>query len=282
MRFSGPLLMDRKRGITMNINVFVRELRAYRKSLILWCVAILFMVLAGMSKYSAYAGSGQSMNELLAQIPKSLKAVLGMGSFDLTKVSGFYGMFYLYMLLMATIHASMLGANIISKEERDKTTEFLMVKPVSRQSIITSKLLASLFNVVVFNIVTLVFSIAIVGKYANGESINGEIIKLMAGMFILQLIFLSIGTGIAAAGRHPKSAASIATAVLLGTFVLSSLIDMNSSLEGLKYITPFKYFEAETLMNSGFQPAFVVLSIVVIAAMTCITYVFYRKRDLNV
>jgi ABC-2 type transport system permease protein len=276
-----PPLNKGKGGIHMNI--FLRELKAFRKSLIIWSVAIFFMVISSMGKYAAYSESGQSMNELLSQIPKSIKAVLGMGNFDLTKISGFYGMFYLYMVLMAAIHASMLGANIISKEERDKTTEFLMVKPVSRGGIITSKLLAALFNVAVFNIVTLVLSIATVGKYANGEDISGEIVKLMVGMFIMQLIFLSIGTGIAAASRKPKSAASVATAVLLVSFILSSAINMNSKLEALQYITPFKYFEAEKLLDGGgFQPVFVALGVVIIAAMTAVTYVFYKKRDLNV
>ena len=264
------------------MNIFLRELKANRRSLIVWSIAILFMVLSSMSKYSAYSGSGQSMNELLSHIPKSLKAVMGMGNFDLTTVSGFYGMFYLYMLLMATIHASLLGANIISKEERDKTTEFLMTKPVSREKIITEKLLAALFNVIVFNIVTLVLSITIVGKYTNGESVTGEIFTLMVGMFILQLIFLFIGTGIAAASRRPKAAASAATIVLLVSFVLSSASSMNSKFEGLKYITPFKYFEAEKLLDGGgFEPAFLILSFGIIAVMVCATYVFYKKRDLN-
>ena len=44
---------------------------------------------------------------------------------------------------MATVHAAMLGADIISKEERDKTAEFLFVKPISRNKIIISKLLGS-------------------------------------------------------------------------------------------------------------------------------------------
>lgn len=265
------------------MNIFLRELKAYRKSLIIWSIVIFFMIISAIGKFSAYAESGQSMNELLSQIPKSIKAVLGMGDFDLTKVSGFYGMFYLYILLMATIHATMLGANIISKEERDKTTEFLLVKPVSRVKIITAKLLASLFNIIVFNIVTLVLSIALLEKYSNGEDITGEILLLMVGMFILQLVFLSIGTGIAASSRRPKSAASVATAVLLVSFILSSAINMNSKLEGLKYITPFKYFEAEKLLNEGgFQPVFLLLSFVLIAVLTCVTYVFYRKRDLNV
>lgn len=265
------------------MNIFLRELKAHRKSLIIWSVVMLLMIISGMAKYSAYAETGQSMNELLSQIPKSIKAVLGMGDFDLTKASGFYGMLYLYLLLMATIHASMLGANIISKEERDKTTEFLMVKPVSRTEIITAKLSAALFNVIVFNLVTLVLSIAIVGKYANGEAITGEICTMMAGMFMMQLIFLFIGTGIAAASRRPKAAASIATAVLLVSFILSSVVSMNSNLEGLKYITPFKYFEGEKLLKGGgFDPVFVVLSLVIIGALAVVTYVFYRKRDLRV
>jgi ABC-2 type transport system permease protein len=93
---------------------------------------------------------------------------------------------------------------------------------------------------------------------------------------------LSIGTGIAAVSRNPKTAPSIATAVLLVSFVLSSAISMNSNLEGFKYITPFKYFEAEMLLNGGIQPLYVILSLLINVVMVWVTYVFYKMRDLNV
>lgn len=265
------------------MNIFLRELKAHRRSLIIWSIAIFFMIISSIGKFTAYAETGQSMNELLSRIPSSIKAVLGMGDFDLTKVSGFYGMLYLYLLLLATVHASLLGANIISKEERDKTTEFLMVKPVSRGKVITAKLLASLFNIVVFNLVTLIFSVALLGKYSNGEDITGEIYILMVGMFILQLMFLVIGTATAAVSRRPRSAASAATAILVVAFILSSAINMNSSLDSLKYITPFEYFKAERLLDGGgFEPVFLILSFVIIAALVFVTYASYKKRDLNV
>lgn len=265
------------------MNIFIQEMRAHRKSLIIWSIGMLFMIIGGMGKYSAYAGSGQSITDLVADMPKTLKAVLGFGNFDVTKASGFFGMLFLYLLIMTTIHASMLGANIISKEERDKTTEFLMVKPVSRTRIITSKLLAALVNVLILNIVTLGLSIAIVGKYSSGEAVTGDIQILMAGMFILQVLFLFIGTGIASISKNPKISASIATTVLLAAFIVSIAIDMNSKLEGLKYITPFKYFEAQNLMyGGGLDPVFVILSFVIITVMVSVTYVFYKKRDLNV
>lgn len=265
------------------MNIFIREMRANRKSLILWCIGIFLMIVSGMGKFSYYVQSGQSINELMDNMPKTLKAMMGLGNFDVTKASGFYGMLFLYLLIMATIHASMLGANIIAKEERDKTTEFLMVKPVSRTKIMTFKLIAALVNIIIVNIVTLVLSIAIVGKYSNGEAITGDIEILVAGMFILQLMFLFIGTGIAALCKNPKISASIATAILLVCYILSVIVDMNSKLEVLKYLTPFKYFDTWHLMyGGGFEPGFVILSLVLIAVFVSVTYVFYKKRDLKV
>jgi ABC-2 type transport system permease protein len=265
------------------MNIFIREMKAHGKSLISWSIGMLFMIISGMGKYTSYVDSGQSINDLIDTMPKTLRAVLGFGDFDVTKASGFYGMLFLYLVIMVTIHASMLGANIIAKEERDKTTEFLMVKPVSRTKVITSKLLAALVNVVVLNLVTLVLSIAIVGKYSRGEEVAGDIQILMVAMFILQLLFLFVGTGIASVSRNPKVSASIATTVLLVTFIISVVIDMSSKLGGLKYITPFKYFTAQNIMyGGGLDTVFVILSFVIIAGMICVTYVFYRKRDLKV
>jgi ABC-2 type transport system permease protein len=264
------------------MNVFIMEMKANTKALIIWCIAMLFMVGAGMSKYEALSSSGQ-INEIMSKLPKSMQAIFGLGTFDLSKVSGYYGMLFLYLVLMTTIHAAMLGANIISKEERDKTTEFLMVKPISRNEIITTKLLAAFVNIIILNIVTLISSIAFVGYFNKGEAVNGDIEILMAGMFILQLMFMLIGTALAAVMKKAKTAASIATGLILATYLLSTAIDINTKLENLKYITLFKYFEAKNLIpNGGFEPVFVILSVLIIIVLLAITYTAYKKRDLSV
>lgn len=263
------------------MNIFFREMKAHRKALIIWCISIILLVISGMGKFEAY--SAQNMNQLLAKMPKSLMAIFGMSSLDVSKISGYYGMLFIYLALMATIHAAMLGANIISKEERDKTAEFLMAKPVSRNKIIASKLMAALLNIIIFNITTLVSSLLMVGYYSKGEDNTGNVAILMLGMFILQLIFLFIGTGMASLSKNPKLATTIATTILLVTYILSVVIDLNSKLKNLKYLTPFKYYEAKNLMyGGGLDPVFVTLSVVIIAAMLSVTYVFYKKRDLNV
>ena len=121
-----------------------------------------------------------------------------------------------------------------------------------------------------------------VQKYAEGEAVIGDISMMMLGMFILQLLFLVMGTAIAASMKNSKTAASLSTGILLITFILSMAINMNSKLESLKYITPFKYFEANHLMNEGFEAVYIILSIGLIILLTTITYIFYKKRDLNI
>lgn len=266
------------------MNIYLRELKASKKSLILWCIGMFVMIASGMSKFVAYrASSEQSLNELISKMPKALQTMFGAGSVDLSKAIGFYVMLFIYLILIATIHAAIIGGSIISKEEEDKTAEFLFAKPVSRITVITSKLLAAFTNILVMNIVTLISSIAFVGHYSKGEYVTGDILKLLIGMFMLQLIFMVLGTGIAAISKNPKTAIPATTGVLLITFILSLIVDINSKLENLKYFTPFKYFEAKNLLfGKGFEPIYIILSLIIIVVLLISTYIFYEKRDLSV
>lgn len=268
----------------VKVNVFMRELKALRKSLVIWCLGIFAMVAGGMSKYGATENSGQSINELMASMPKAMQAIMGTGSLDLTTVSGYYGILFLYLIVMTTIHAVMLGANIISKEERDKTAEFLLVKPISRKQVILSKWMASLVAIIVLNSVTFLISHFMVDYYnKTDESYLIEIAKLMGGMFILQLLFLSLGTSIAASIEYPKRAASISTAVLLITFFLSMAIDLNENLEILTVFTPFKYYEAKDIIGgTGYDVLYITVSVLLVVAMTIYTFIAYEKRDLHI
>lgn len=265
------------------MNIFLREMKANRKSLIFWLAGLFFMVVGGMGKFGGVKASGQSMNDLVEKIPRAIKTIMGIGAFDLSTVGGYYGMLFIYLVLMATIHAAMLGANIISKEQNDRTSEFLFVKPISRSKIITWKLAAAIANILIFNITTGVLSIVMVNYYEKSGAITGDILKLLVGMLILQIMFLLIGTGIAAVSKNTRLPASVATGILLAVYMLSMGIDMNERLDFLKYLTPFKYFEAKNLIGGGkFESVFLILSIVIIVVLLNVTYVFYKKRDLNV
>ncbi|MDP4120356.1 MAG: ABC transporter permease subunit, partial [Bacillota bacterium] len=125
------------------MNIIKRELRSNRKSLIIWAIVMFFMAYACMNKYSAGNAIPGGFNELMKTLPLGMQKMLGVGVFDLSNPIDYYAICFPYLALLTCIQAVMLGASVISKEERDKTTEFLMVKPVSREQILTSKFIAS-------------------------------------------------------------------------------------------------------------------------------------------
>jgi len=85
---------------------------------------------------------------------------------------------------MAKIHASMIGAAIISKEERDKTTEFLFAKPVSRNEIITAKLFSGFANILIFNLITTTSSIIMVDIPTKVKQLQAKSRKIHLWFFV--------------------------------------------------------------------------------------------------
>lgn len=264
------------------MNIFFRELKANRKALMIWSICMLLLVLSGMAKYKAYSSAGAA-NALFLSMPRSIKILLGFGSFDVTTISGFFALLFLYIELAAAIQAALLGTGIIAKEELDKTSEYLMTKPVSRSTVITAKLTAALINIIVINVVSLFSSIFIVAAYNQGTDISVKISIFFLSMFIVQLIFLSLGAFLAAFMRNPQSAGSFSVAVLLIGFVISKLTDFTETLNFLNPFSPFTYFNLYKIeAGQGLNSSIVIFSLVFVIVLIVTTYVFYQKRDLNV
>ncbi|MFD0959222.1 ABC transporter permease subunit [Paenibacillus chungangensis] len=264
------------------MNLMLRELKSLRKSLILWSIGIVAMVVASMSKYAGMTESGGAMNELMASMPKAMKAIMGVGELDIATIAGYYGMVFLYLLIMAAVHASMMGANIVAKEERDRTSEFLLVKPISRSRTLTYKLLAAGVNLVLFNAVTLISSLLSVGAFEGGREAYGDIVILMVGLLFVQLLFTGVGAAIAAWGKSPRRAVSISAGVMLLTFMLSVAVDMSEDLSLLKWFTPFQYFSASSVLKEGLHGGYAGLSLLIFAVSVALAYYSYNKRDISV
>ncbi|HEX2927464.1 MAG TPA: ABC transporter, partial [Ruminiclostridium sp.] len=50
------------------MNIFIRELKANRKALIIWSVCMFLFVLSGMAKYTAYS-SGGATGDVFEKMP---------------------------------------------------------------------------------------------------------------------------------------------------------------------------------------------------------------------
>ena len=264
------------------MNIFLRELRAYRKSVLIWCGIMLLFIVVGFSKFSAYYNNPE-MLDLINDFPNAMVETFNLKTFNLTTVTGFYGVMFAYFSLMLSIAAAMWGSDIISKEERDKTVEFSLTLPVTRTRLLTAKTLAAVVNCMVLLLVTGIITVAMAQQYEPDDRFYRFVAISMLALFIVQMIFLAVGILLGCAMKQYKRAGSASVSLLLVTYFLSIIAGMSKNLKFLKYVSPFKYFNPVTLLNeSRLDIGFIGLSVLIIAASMARAYMSYAKRDLHI
>jgi ABC-2 type transport system permease protein len=264
------------------MNIFFRELRANLKSLIIWCVIMGLLIMIGTAKFAAFANDPESL-KLLDAMPQAMIDAMNLRAFNITTVTGFYGIMFVYFGLMGAIAAAMWGSDMISKEERDKTVEFSLVLPVSRSRVVTAKGLAALVNCAAFVLITWVISLVTVQTY-NPEADFYKFLGLeMQAMFMIELVFLALGLLLGCAMKQYKISGSAAVGIILVTYIMSVFSGMQKDLDFLKYFTPFKYFDAGALLRDGaLDGGYVLLSAAIVAVFVAAAYLLYNRRDLYI
>lgn len=264
------------------MNIFLHELRANRKSLLIWSVIVTLLVLMAMSKFSAFAGDPQ-MLAIMDSMPPAMLDALNMRAFNLTTLSGFFGVMFIYFGLIGAIAAAMWGSDTIAKEERNKTVEFSLVLPVSRSRIITAKALAALVNCVALVLITWGMSLLAVRSF-NPDAAFYRFLRLeMAAMLAIELIFLAVGLLLGCAMKRYKRVGSAAVAIILISYFLSIASSMQQKLDFLKFFTPFRYFDAGELFRTGrLDSGYLLLSVGLVVVCLAAAYWSYNKRDLMI
>jgi len=264
------------------VNIFIRELKANLKSLVIWSVIIILLIMIAVSKFSAFAGDPK-MLVMLDSMPPAMLDALNMRTFNLTTLSGFYGLMFIYFGLIGAIAAAMWGSEIISKEERDKTVEFSLVLPVSRSRVITAKALAALVNCIGFVLITWAVSLVAVKSFNPDQAFNDYLALEMQAMFSIELIFLAVGLLLGCAMKQYKLSGSTAVAIILVTYFMSIISSMQEKLDFLRYFTPFKYFDAgELFLNGKMDEMYLLFTAAIIVVCVAVAYWVYNKRDLYI
>lgn len=264
------------------MNMYFREVKANLKSLLIWSAIIILLIIIAVAKFSAFSDNPELL-AVLDAYPPQLIETMNLNAFNLTTVSGFYGIMFLYFGLMGAISAAMWGSDIISKEERNKTVEFSLVLPVTRSQVVTAKALAALTNLIAFVGITWIVSIIAVQSYSPDKAFYDFLALEMQAMFAISIIFLAIGILLGCAMKHYKRSGSTAVYIILAAYFASVLSGLQENLDFLKYITPFKYFDAGELFRNGkLDGTYLLISAGLVIVAMAAAYWTYNKRDLYI
>lgn len=265
------------------MNLFHRELRSHRVHLIVWSVVMIIFMYISMAKYAALATDAAASQDLLKVLPSTLQAVFGMTGLDLTTIAGYYGICFIFIAVMLAIHAGMLGADLVAKEERDKTAEFLYVKPRQRAFLLTMKLLAGVVIMAVLFAVTAASTYGSIASVNQGSVPTADLVPFHYAILVIQVLFFSIGVGFAAVLRQPKRATVGVAALVLVCYIADVLQGLSGSLAWLKQLTPLGYFAARDILAAKqVDTTYVMISLLLAAIVLIISYLSFSNRDLKI
>lgn len=262
------------------MNILKHEIRLYRKSTLIWTVSLVVVLFFFAGIFPAFKDSAAAMSKILESFPDGLKNALGLSTMDLSSALGFFGFMFSYIILIGGVQAMNLGLSILSNEQRDKTADFLMVKPVKRIQIAHAKIGALAVNLIFTNLVFTAFAFVTMAFIAETD-FSYTVLALFAGsLFFTQFFFASFGMMLSVFMNKLKTVVPISLGSVFGFFILNML---NESLEGgpLTLFTPFAYFNAGDIYESvSYDVKLVVFNCVLVVAFTVIAYIQYMRKDI--
>lgn len=261
------------------MNIFRFELRSLLKSTLVWTISLTGVCALMMGIFPAYQESADVIRSLLKGFPPVVLKAMGINLDTLFGVTGFYSFLLLYITLVGGVQAAGLGIGVLSRESREKNSDFLLTKPVRRGAVVTSKLGAALASLVITNILYIIVSVGICIAVADHPPHIPTLILLSLTLFFVQLSFLCIG---AAVSVFFKIKSVNATALILVViFFAISFCDSFVGKEALKYLTPFQYFNTTEIALRRSYDALSFLTVLVVCAVCMITvYVRSIRRDI--
>ena len=188
------------------------------------------------------------------------------------------------MLYCGPIFAMILGGIIISREEDEKTIEFLLAHPITRTEIAASKLLAFTVQAVFLSAVLaaagLILIAALGGWTASGAA---AYLSLSLSYFVMTFGFGAAGTFLSMFVVKGGAVVGLSIGIPMILAILAFLQNTdNELLRLIASLSPFKYLDVASIMSTArVDVPFVSVAAAVSAALLAGSIALYKRKEFS-
>lgn len=265
------------------MNIYKFEFKMLGKSVLTWGITIVGVFIMFMSFFPMFSKDSAILDSILANYPEEMLKMLGMASgLNMASVLGYLVFVYGFIQLFLAIQASNYGFSILTVEERELTADFLLSKPISRQHIIISKVMAAFTAIFITNIVLWGATFVSIILFAEGKTYEvSYLILFLFTTLLFQLFFMAVSMVISVSVKKVRSVLSFSMALSFGMYIINGIQNIVGG-DILGYFTPFHYFDPSTILESGsLNISLTILSLVLIVGALISTYILYIKRNIH-
>ncbi len=261
--------------------LFLQELRFRRNGIIGWGLGLCFFPIVYVGLFPSFADQLANFQEML-DLPLYQALGISMATFEGYAASTVTNL----VPVILAIYAVSVGTGTLAGEEDDGRLETIVALPILRWQIVAVKALALALSL------ALILAITSAGAGLTLAAISSQVDTTVTplGIFwslmaawplVLAFAMISLLLGAFSPGR--RIATILATVIIVASFLGNNLAGMITSLERIKGLFLFNYFEAsaDALIN-GQQPADLLALILVALAAFGLAVFFFQRRDITV
>ena len=255
------------------------ELKLGRTAFLIWTAAIASLLGICVFLFPDMKGEMDGVGEMFASMG-NFAAAFGLDRLSFGTLKGYYAIECGNVLgLGGAFYASLCAVQMLSKEEKDRTAEFLLAHPVSRVRVVTEKLLAVFLQITAMNLI--IYAAAVGSMAAIGEEIPWKEMNLLhLAYYLLQLELAGICFGLSA--FLTKGSAGVGLGVAGVMYFLNLIANLTESARPLKYLTPFGFCDgADIVADGAINGTMLAVGLALGAAGTAAAYFWYIKKDIR-
>jgi len=266
----------------MNLNLFLKEFKNNIKGTVITSLVVVLYTAFTFYVYASMKTIISQATDFYYTLPESLQVFLNFGHWD--NVLGYYVTYFIYFVPIITgCYSIILGTRLLSKEEQNKTAEFLLSRPLSRNQIISSKLFTLFIHILGINLLAFITALLGCGLISDWEFNLMSLIILHTYGYLICLFFGILGFFITVVMKRAKAITGIGIGIVLSAYFFDIMIRVYGRVQFLLYLTPFKYINLEAHSpNYGFDAWRLMYFIGISGLLIVLSYVFYRRKDILV
>lgn len=260
------------------MTIYIKELKQSFKSLCIWTASISFLMLVCIVLFPEMKNEMDSVSDVFANMG-GFTAAFGMDKLSFGELMGFYGIECGNIIgIGGGFFAALTGISALAKEEKERTAEFLLTHPVSRFSVVSQKLLSVVTQVIILNLV--VVGASLISAAAIGENYEmKEFVLLHTAYLIMQLEISCICLG--ASAFIKRGSIGIGLGFALALYFMNIVCNISDRADFLRYITPYAYSEASSIISDArLDTGLIAMGAVIAAAGIAISFFKYIKKDI--
>lgn len=235
------------------ITVFMHSLAKYRGAILGWGLTLAIIAMIFVPFYDSIAENAEQFQKLIEIYPEELMAFFtGGGTFNFTAPEGFLSVEYFsFMPLVIGVFAILAGSGLLAADEERGVLDLEAAQPVSRTALFWGRLWSLVVSL--FFILVLGYAGVMAGTtYSQMDLDAVQTIIPFASLFAYLMFFAGLSLLLSMLVPSRSSASMVAGILLVASFLLAGLSQLNDTLAAIEPFLPALYYQG-TNWAEGFK-----------------------------